>query len=153
MPRGIGLIAVSTVVALLTAFPVARLLAAQEPAAPPVPQPVKGTAVRGCLMGSRLTQVEPSNPGAAYPESLGVSSIRVIKKQLKALNGHRVELIGTIEGVDDISGILVVDSDKGKLYLGGGDARLGEDQRRTMPPTIYAHTVRDIAPTCTPSAK
>jgi hypothetical protein len=90
--------------------------------------------------------VDPTTP---FPESLGISGIRVIRSQLKALNGHQVELIGNVEGVgQQKNGILVVDSDKGKFYLGGGDPSLGEDFRRSVPPTFYAHTVRDIAPAC-----
>jgi hypothetical protein len=117
--------------------------------APPVSQPLKGIAVRGCLSGSKLTNVEPVAPGTSMPASLGVNGVRAIRGQLKSLNGHQVELIGTVEGVGEGSGILVVDSDKGKLYLGGGDPSLGEDLRRNVPPTFYAHTVRNLAATCT----
>jgi hypothetical protein len=138
---------VAVTLMFLTTAP-AALLAGQEPAAPPTPQPLKGTIVRGCLTGSRLTQVEPVNPGQPFPASLGVNGIRVIRSQLKALNGHQVELIGSVEGVGLSNGILLLDSDKAKFYLGGGDPNLGEDQRRSVPPTLYAHTVRDIAPTC-----
>jgi hypothetical protein len=120
--------------------------AAQEPAPA---KPLRGIAARGCLRGSRLTHVEPADPGAPFPASLGVNGIRAIRGQLKALNGHQVELIGTVEGVvGQQNGILVTESDKARFHLGGGDPSLGEDLRRTVPPTFYAHTVRDLAATC-----
>ena len=119
--------------------------------APPAAQPLKGIAVRGCLTGARLTHVEPVDSDTPFPDSLGVNGIRAIRSQLKALKGHQVELIGTVEGVgDQKNGILVAESDKGRFYLGGGDPNLGEDFRRHVPPTFYAHTVRNIAPTCLP---
>jgi hypothetical protein len=117
--------------------------------APAAAQPLKGMAVRGCLTGGRLTHVEPVDSNLPFPDSLGVNGIRAIRSQLKALKGHQVELIGSVEGVgQQASGILVAESDKGRFYLGGGDPNLGEDFRRNVPPTFYAHTVRDIAPTC-----
>jgi hypothetical protein len=135
----------STVAIALVASLGVLPVAAQE-AAPSQP---KGIAIRGCLSGSKLTHVEPPDPGAPFPESLGVSTIRAIRSQLKMLNGHQVELIGTVEGVGaDKGGILVAESDKGKVYLGGGDPSLGEDFRRRVPPTFYAHTIRDLAPAC-----
>ncbi len=101
--------------------------------------------------GGRLTRVEPVDSNLPFPDSLGVNGIRAIRSQLKALKGHQVELIGSVEGVgQQTSGILVAESDKGRFYLGGGDPNLGEDFRRNVPPTFYAHTVRDIAPTCAP---
>ena len=121
---------------------------AQGPA-PAAAQPLKGMAVRGCLTGGRLTRVEPVDSNLPFPDSLGVNGIRAIRSQLKALKGHQVELIGSVEGVgQQPSGILVAESDNGRFYLGGGDPNLGEDFRRNVPPTFYAHTVRDIAPTC-----
>jgi hypothetical protein len=113
-------------------------------------RPLKGITIRGCLNDSKLTHVEPADPGAPFPDSLGVSVIRAIRDQLKALNGHQVELIGTVEGVgpQQGGGILVAESDNAKFYLGGGDPSLGEDLRRRVPPTFYAHTIRDLAPAC-----
>ena len=109
----------------------------------------KGIAVRGCLKGSKLTHVEPVDPGAPFPDSLGVNGIRAIRTELKSLNGHQVELIGTVEGVgQQKGGILVNNSDKAKIYLGGGDPSLGEDFRRNVPAVIYANTVKNLAPTC-----
>jgi hypothetical protein len=84
-----------------------------------------------------------------FPDSLGVNAIRVIRGQVKALNGHQVELIGTVEGVGPQKGTLVSNSDRLKVYLGGGDPNLGEDLRRSVRPTFNAQTIKDIAPTCT----
>jgi hypothetical protein len=71
---------------------------------------------------------------------------------VKALDGHQVELIGTLRGIPgQENGVLVADSDKGRLYIGGGDKNLGSDLEtgRIEPPTMYARTIKDIAPTCT----
>src|SRR5262249_6223918 len=101
------------------------------------------------LEGSRLTQIEPVDSDAPFPASLGVNAIRAIRSQLKASNGHQVELVGTVEGLGpENNGILVGAADKTKFYLGGGDPSLGEDLRRVVPPTFYAHTIRNVAPTC-----
>jgi hypothetical protein len=137
-------------IALTASLCIVSATPAQGPApAPAAAQLLKGIAVRGCLTGGRLTHVEPSDSDTPYPDSLGVNGIRAIRSQLKALKGHQVELIGSVEGVgQQKNGILVADSDKGRLYIGGGDPSLGEDFRRNVPPTFYAHTVRDIAPTC-----
>jgi hypothetical protein len=136
--------------ALAASLSIVSASPAQGPA-PPAAQPLKGIAVRGCLMGARLTHVEPVDSDLPFPDSLGVSGIRVIRSQLKALKGHQVELIGSVEGVgEQKNGILVAESDKGRFYIGGGDPNLGEDFRRNVPPTFYAHTVRNIAPTCLP---
>jgi hypothetical protein len=72
--------------------------AAQNP--PPAAAPPKGIAVRGCLTKSRLTHVEPVvDSDTSFPDSIGINATRVIRSQVKALNGHQVELIGTVEGV------------------------------------------------------
>jgi hypothetical protein len=146
----IGLVSAWTI-ALSASLGIVSASPAQGPA-PAAAQPLKGIAIRGCLTGARLTHVEPVDSDLPFPDSLGVNGIRVIRSQLKALKGHQVELIGNVEGVgEQKTGILVADSDKGRFYLGGGDPSLGEDFRRKVPPTFYAHTVRDIAPTCLPT--
>jgi hypothetical protein len=125
--------------------------ATQQPAAPE-PRPANGVVLRGCLTGSNLTHIVPQDLALTLPGTLNVSSIRVIRSQLKALNGHQVELIGALRGIPgQDTGLLVVDSDQLRLYIGGGDTRLGEDLvvARYEPPTIYAQTVKDIADTCT----
>lgn len=127
--------------------------AMQQPAASPKPQPA-GVVIRGCLTGSKLTHLDVENldPALILPDTLKVASIRVIRSQVKALHGHQVEVIGTLRGIPgQDTGLLVVDSDKGKLYVGGGDARLGQDLvvAGNQPPTIYAQTIKNVADTCT----
>jgi len=135
--------------ALVASLGVVSASAAQN-ATPAAAERPKGIAVRGCLMGARLTNVEPAaDSDVPFPDSLGVNAIRVIRGQVKALNGHQVELIGTVEGVGPQKGTLVSNSDRLKVYLGGGDPNLGEDLRRSVRPTFNAQTIKDIAPTCT----
>jgi hypothetical protein len=138
--------------ALLASLGFASAAAAQN--ATPAAAPLKGVAVRGCLTKSRLTHVEPvEDSDTSFPDSIGINAARVIRSQVKALNGHQVELIGTVEGVGPQKGVLVSDSDKLKVYLGGGDPNLGGDLARSVRPTFYAHTIKDIAPTCTAQAQ
>lgn len=136
--------------ALIVPAMLTMAMARQE--APPKPQPVKGVAIRGCLTGTKLTHLEPPDGTSALPDTLRVTTVRVIRDQLKPLNGHQVELIGALRGIPgQENGILIGDSDKAKVYVGGGDKNLGEDLAvsRNDPPTIHAHTIRDLAPTCT----
>src|SRR5262245_41033860 len=96
--------------------------AIQEKAAPKS-QPSKGVVIRGCLTASKLTHVDPQNLAAdlvlKLPDTLKVTSIRVIRDQVKALNGHQVEITGALRGIPGMgTGILVADSDNGKLYIG-----------------------------------
>ena len=119
-------VTVATAMIAGAAFPSADAI--QEQAAPPKAQPAKGVVIRGCLTGTKLTHIDPENldPRLTLPDTLKVTSIRVIRDQVKALNGHQVEVIGALRGIPGLdTGLLVVDSDKGKLYLGGGDTRLG----------------------------
>jgi hypothetical protein len=112
--------------------------------------------VRGCLTGSKLTHIETDSK-LNLPDGLNVSSIKVIRNQVKGLSGHRVELIGRLEGVPgQETGVLIASSDRAKLYFGGGDPNLGADLATGRPesPEIYANTIKDLAPTCDPpSAK
>jgi hypothetical protein len=127
---------------------------AQAPSAQTTPaksEPVKGVAIVGCLTGTKLTQIEPPEGAPGLPDTLRVTTIRVIRDQLKPLNGHRVELIGALRNIpDQEKGILVSDSDKAKVYVGGGDKNLGSDLAvsHNDPPTIHASTIRDLAPSC-----
>jgi hypothetical protein len=124
----------------------------QEPATVPKPQALKGVVIRGCLTGSKLTNIEPGDPSLTLPDRLRVTSIKVIRSQVKALDGHQVELVGQLRGIPgQETGLLVVDSDKGRVYLGGGDPNLGQDlgPARAEPPTIHAHTIKDVAAACT----
>ena len=80
-----------------------------------------------------------------------VKSLRVIRDQVTALNGHQVEVIGSLSGIPGQSrSVLVTDSDKAKLYIGGGDKNLGEDLGvdRNEPPTVYARTIKEVAEKC-----
>jgi hypothetical protein len=130
------------------------VLAAAAPTQQPAvaaPQRPKGVVIRGCLAGSKLTQIDPLDVTLPLPGTLKVRSIRVIRGQVKALDGHTVEVIGTLRGIPgQETGVLVVDSDHGKLYLGGGDERLGQDlvPPSQEPPTIYAQMIKNVADTC-----
>jgi hypothetical protein len=138
--------------ALVVSLGLVSASATQNPA--PTGTPLKGIAVRGCLTKSRLTHVEPVvDSDTSFPDSIGINAARVIRSQIKALNGHQVELIGTVEGVGLQKGVLVGESDKLKVYLGGSDPNLGEEFRRSGQPTFNAHTIKDIAPTCTAQAQ
>ena len=124
----------------------------QEPATAPKPQLPTGVIIRGCLTGSKLTHIEPGDPSLTLPDRLRVTSIKVIRSQVKALDGHQVELVGLLRGIPgQETGLLVAESDKGKVYLGGGDPNLGQDlgSARAEPPTIHANTIKDVAPACT----
>jgi hypothetical protein len=121
-------------------------------------QPRKGVVIRGCLTGSKLTHIDPQTELAAdlalkLPDRLTVTSIRMIRDQVKALNGHQVEVTGALRGIPGMeTGILVAESDNAKLYLGGGDPTLGSDLSvaRYEPPTIYAQMIKEVAAACDP---
>jgi len=122
---------------------------------PPAVQRGKGVVIRGCLTGSKLTHIDPQNltphDVSLLPDKLTVTSTRVIRSQVKALNGHEVEVTGALRGIQGLeTGLLVVDSDNGKLYLGGGDPTLGSDLAvsRSEPPTIHAQMIKNVAETC-----
>jgi hypothetical protein len=114
-------------------------------------KPPTTVTVRGCLNGSTITRIETTDHRPTVPDKLQVKVDRVIRGQLKSLNGHQVELNGTIRHIPgEETGILVADSDKGKVYLGGGDANLGNDLvvKGNQPPTIYARMIKDVAASC-----
>ena len=57
---------------------------AREQAAAPPPGPaLKGVAIRGCLVGSKLTQITHDDSAPTLPGVLTVTSIRVIRDQVK----------------------------------------------------------------------
>src|SRR5262245_49963256 len=96
--------AIATAVVASVLF--ASVEAVQETPAPK-PQPAKGVVIRGCLTGSKLTHLDPQNlasPDVALklPDTLKVTSIRVIRSQVKALNGHQVEITGSLRGIPGI---------------------------------------------------
>jgi hypothetical protein len=131
---------------------IALIAAAQSPApADSQSKPTQEFAVRGCLRGATLTQIEPHTPSLKLPEKLKVASFKIIRDQVKALDGHQVELTGILHGVPGVeNGVLVADSDRMKVYVGGGDSSLGEDQDmlRNEQPTMHARTIKDLAPAC-----
>lgn len=138
-------------VASLASSATTRAMQQPTPAAAAKPQPTKGVVIRGCLIGSKLTHIDPQDPTLNVPDILRVSSIRVIRSQVKALDGHQVELIGTLRGIPGQEhGLLLADSGNAKVYIGGGDKSVGEDlgTERIEPTTMHAHTIKDIAPTC-----
>jgi hypothetical protein len=124
--------------------------AATKPATP------KGSAViRGCLTGGKLIHIEPIEPqdhALKIPDNLKVGSLRVLRDQVKGLDGHQVEIIGTLRGIPGMDqGVPLTDSQSSpKVYIGGADKNLGEDlhPERSEPPTIYAKTIKDLAPEC-----
>jgi hypothetical protein len=136
-------------------------LDAIQEAAAPRPQPRAGIVIRGCLTGSKLTHIDPQTQLPAdlvlkLPDTLKVTSIRVIRDQVKALSGHQVDVTGALRGIPGMeNGMLVVDSENGKLYLGGGDPKLGSDLSvsRNEPPTIHAQMIKDVAETCASQPK
>ena len=147
-----------TAVALIFSGAVTTLGAVQETTAPKS-QPRSGLVIRGCLTGSTPIHVDPQTQPAdlqlKLPDKLTVTSIRVIRSQVKALNGHLVEVTGALRGIPGIeTGLLVADSGNAKIYLGGGDPNLGSDQQvaRYESPTIHAQMIKDIAAACDASA-
>ena len=120
-------------------------------------EPRKGVVIRGCLTGSKLTHIDPRTELPAdlvlkLPDRLMVTSIRVIRDQVKALNGHQVEITGALRGVPGMETGLLVASGNAKVYLGGGDPTLGSDlsMARYEPPTIHAQTITEVAAACNP---
>lgn len=61
------------------------------------------------------------------------------------------EVIGTLRGIPgQENGILIGESDKARVYIGGADRTLGEDLEPVRQlPTINAYTIKDLSPTCT----
>src|SRR5262245_53932538 len=97
----------------------------QEPAASSQPRPTNKYVIRGCLTGSSLTNIEPTPPPLKLPEKLRVVTTRTIRDQVKALNGHQVELTGGLFGVPGVEeGILINDSGAVRVFLGGADPNL-----------------------------
>jgi len=147
-------------IAVSAFYAAAAVLGAQTTPPPqavtaPTPQRSSDVSIRGCLTGAKLTQLE-SDSKLNLPDTLAVSSIKVIRNQVKAMSGHRVELIGRLEGVPgQETGTLIASSDRAKLYLGSGDPNLGSDLGVGRPetPGIYANTIKDLAPTCDVAAK
>jgi|SRR5690349_4002309 len=140
-----------TVLVILAALCVGRVTMGAQAAQNAKPAKPKGVVIRGCLTGWTLTHLDPDDATLNIPDKLRVRSLRVIRDQVTALNGHQVEVIGSLSGIPGQSrSVLVTDSDKAKLYIGGGDKNLGEDLGvdRNEPPTVYARTIKDVAEKC-----
>jgi hypothetical protein len=140
-----------TVLVILTTLCVGSVTIAAQPAQNAKPAKLKGVVIRGCLTGWTLTHLDPDDATLNIPDKLRVKSLRVIRDQVTALNGHQVEVIGSLSGIPGQSrSVLVTDSDKAKLYIGGGDKNLGEDLGvdRNEPPTVYARTIKEVAEKC-----
>jgi hypothetical protein len=140
-----------TVLAILTALCVGSVTMGAQATQNAKPAKPKGVVTRGCLTGWTLTHLDPDDATLNVPDKLRVRSLRVIRDQVTALNGHQVEVIGSLSGIPGQSrSVLVTDSDKAKLYIGGGDKNLGEDLGvdRNEPPTVYARTIKDVAEKC-----
>jgi len=123
----------------------------QEAGAAPQAQQTNKYVVRGCLIKSTLTDIEPPPPPLKLPEKLRVTSTRTIRDQVKALNGHQVELTGALFGVAGVQeGILLSDSGAVRVYLGGADPNLGQDLavNQNNQPMIRATMIKDVASAC-----
>lgn len=86
-----------------------------------------------------------------FPENLRVTSTRVIRDQVKALTGHRVEVTGALFGIPGVEeGALVADSGALRIYVGGRDPNIDDDLlvNRNDPPSIRVTMIRDLASTC-----
>src|SRR4051812_25798346 len=152
---GAAMTAIATLVVAIAASLAPAAFQQNQPTPAPQVQPARRVVIRGCLTGSKLMHLDPQNLApqelAKLPDVLKVTSIRVIRNQVKALNGHEVEVTGALRAIPGMeTGLLVVDSDKGKLYFGGGDPSLGQDLTVSSnePPTIYAQTIKDVAEKC-----
>jgi hypothetical protein len=142
---------------------------AQEPPAQPTPSPAPPAStgkpqpkknvvvVRGCLSGSMLTHTEAPESVSSVPETLRTTGSRAVRGTLKEIDGHTVELIGTLKGLgNQASGALVKDTGKTKIYVGGTERRTGQDRmmddQRVELPTLDVSSVKDIAPQCNPAS-
>jgi hypothetical protein len=146
-----GIVLIAAVLAVAAA-------AAQQPQPSPDQKPKPGSdknvvVVRGCISGSILTKTTPREYVLVIPSTLHISGNRAMRGQLKEVNGHTVELTGTLKGLTNLAtGALVKDTGKTKIYVGGTERRMGDDaimdQQRINPPTLDVSSVKDIAPQC-----
>jgi hypothetical protein len=144
---------------LIVAVLMASGLAHQPPAQPQPtdPQPdskqSKNTiVVRGCVNGSMLTHAEAREYVSTVPGTMRITGRRSIRGMLKELEGHQVEVIGTLKGgrTSQETGALVKDTGKTKVYIGGTERRTAEDRMMQTPPlpTLDVSSVKDIASPC-----
>lgn len=135
-------------IAVVPLFAAGQETQATKPAAP------KGVVIRGCLAKEKLSRIDPQNVTPVVelklPDVLRVTSIRAIRDQVKAMNGHQVEVTGSLRAIPGLeTGMLVVDSDAGKLYFGGGDPEVSRKEE----PTIHITLIKDLGTTCPGQSK
>ena len=156
-------IAALTMIVTVGANTVAR---AQQPPSPPKsPQPPANSkpqtkknvvVVGGCMNGSTLTHAEGRQYMSNVPETLRTTGSRSVRALLKEVDGHTVELTGTLSGLgNQATGAKVKDTGKSKIYVGAGERRVGGnapdrtiDEQRVEVPTLDVSSVKDIAPHC-----
>ena len=148
--RGVVFAAIGTIAVMTGPALVASQASQAAPKSPP-----KGVVIRGCLTGEKLSRIEPQNVAPAVelklPDVLRVTSSKIIRSQVKALNGHQVEVTGALRAIPGLeTGLLVADSPNGKLYIGGDP---DPSVSRKEPPTINAELIKDIAATCPGQSK
>src|SRR5262245_54832452 len=109
---------------VITIAAIGSAAAAQDPtpatqeSPTPKPPPTNKYAIRGCLNGSTLKDIEPAPPPLKLPEKLRVTSTRTIRDQVKALSGHQVEVTGALFGVPGVEqGILIGDNGVTRVYI------------------------------------
>jgi hypothetical protein len=107
--------------------------------------------VRGCVSGSMLTNTEPKDYVLIVPGTIRTTGSRAMRGQLKEVNGHTVELTGTLKGMNNVAqGALVKETGKTKIYVGGAERRNGDNMldERLQLPTLDVSSLKDIAPQC-----
>jgi hypothetical protein len=135
--------------------------AQSQPPAPPQPtdnKPVdkntdKNTIVaRGCVNGGMLTRLEAREYVSTVPSTVRILGSRSVRGMLKEMEGHQVEVVGTLKGGrgSQETGALVKDTGKTKIYVGGTERRTAEDRMMQTPPlpTLDVKSVKDIANAC-----
>jgi hypothetical protein len=115
------------------------------------PNPNKNLVIlRGCVSGSMLTNTEPNDYVLIVPGTVRTTGSRAMRGQLKELDGHTVELTGTLKGMNNVAqGALVKDTGKTKIYVGGAERRNDNTlEERIQLPTLDVSSLKDIAPQC-----
>ncbi len=154
-----------TLIAAAAAVAVAALSvsgsAQQQPSVDRPPDSSKAkniVAVRGCVTGSTLTSTSAGEYTSDIPSDLRLNGSRAIRRLLKELEGHLVEVTGNLKGTGQATGALVKDTGKTKIYVGTTERRIGPDtsdvdqqmrMERQRGPTLEVASVKDIAGVCT----
>jgi hypothetical protein len=132
--------------------------AQQQPTVDRAPDSGKGKnvlVVRGCVSGSLLTNTEARDYSPDIPNDVRITGSRSIRGLLKELDGHQVEVTGTLKGVTGLAtGGLVKDTGKTKIYVGGTERHdeptltIDQQMEKLRGPTLEVASVKDIAPAC-----